>query len=68
VVIALLRDGTGSEFLTYDRPDPVVERYETNPRQRLDIVSVTCQDKNASGDEIANVNFHAVRPEGTRIR
>jgi len=24
--------------------------------------------KNSSGDEIANVNFYAVRPEGTRIR
>jgi len=26
------------------------------------------RDKNSSGDEIANVNFYAVRPEGTRIR
>jgi len=25
-------------------------------------------DKNSSGDEIANVNFYAVRPEATRIR
>jgi len=25
-------------------------------------------DKNSSGDEIANVNFYAVRPETTRIR
>ena len=25
-------------------------------------------DKNSSADEIANVNFYAVRPEGTRIR
>jgi len=25
-------------------------------------------NKNSSGDEIANVNFYAVRPEGTRIR
>jgi len=24
--------------------------------------------KNSSGDEIANVNFYAVRPEATRIR
>jgi len=32
------RDGTGSRFLTRDptRPDPVVERCETNPRQWLD--------------------------------
>jgi len=31
------RDGTGSGFLTRDpiRSDPVVERCETNPRQRL---------------------------------
>jgi len=26
------------------------------------------KDKNSSGDEIANVNFYAVRPEATRIR
>jgi len=25
-------------------------------------------DKNSSGDEIANVNFYAVLPDGTRIR
>ena len=25
-------------------------------------------DKNSSGDEVANVNFYAVRPEATRIR
>ena len=25
-------------------------------------------DKNSSGDEIANVNFYAVRPEANRIR
>jgi len=31
-------DGTGSGFLACDttRPNPVVERCETNPRQRLD--------------------------------
>ena len=28
----------------------------------------TFTNKNSSGDEIANVNFYAVRPEGTRIR
>jgi len=28
----------------------------------------TATDKNSSGDEIANVNFYAVRPETTRIR
>jgi len=26
------------------------------------------RNKNSSGDEIANVNFYAVRPEATRIR
>jgi len=26
------------------------------------------EDKNSSGDEIANVNFYAVRPEATQIR
>jgi len=28
----------------------------------------TTQYKSSSGDEIANVNFYAVRPAGTRIR
>ena len=28
----------------------------------------TKSDRNSSGDEIANVNFYAVRPEATRIR
>jgi len=28
----------------------------------------TTMNKNSSADEIANVNFYAVRPEGTRIR
>jgi len=28
----------------------------------------TTSDKNSSGDEIANVNFYAVRPEATQIR
>jgi len=26
------------------------------------------QNKNSSGDEIANVNFYALRPEAIRIR
>jgi len=26
------------------------------------------QNKNSSGDEIANMNFYALRPEATRIR
>ena len=29
---------------------------------------LTYHDKNSSGDEIANVNFYAVRPQATRIR
>ena len=33
-------------------------------RSRRDFTSV---DKNSSGDEIANVNFYAVRPEATRF-
>jgi len=28
----------------------------------------TFANKNSSGDEIANVNFYAVRPEASRIR
>jgi len=36
----------------------------------MDIIGVrpTFVYKNSSGDEIANVNFYAVRPEATRIR
>ena len=30
--------------------------------------AIASEDKNSSADEIANVNFYAVRPEGTRIR
>jgi len=30
--------------------------------------TLTEDNKNSSGDEIANVNFYAVRPEATRIR
>ena len=32
------------------------------------VLEVTNNNKNSSGDEIANVNFYAVRPEATRIR
>ena len=31
-------------------------------------LSLSYSNKNSSGDEIANVNFYAVRPEATRIR
>jgi len=30
--------------------------------------NVSINNNNSSGDEIANVNFYAVRPEATRIR
>jgi len=33
----------------------------------LKITTVIIVNKNSSGDEIVNVNFYAVRPEGTRI-
>jgi len=32
------------------------------------VLSNNTHNKNSSGDEIANVNFYAVRPEATRIR
>jgi len=32
------------------------------------ILILTMKNKNSSVDEIANVNFYAVRPEDTRIR
>ena len=41
-------------------------------RMRQSRITILCHRaklyKNSSGDEIANVNFHAVRPEATRIR
>ena len=42
----------------------------TNRTRVSDIAQLlhSCMNKNSSGDEIANVNFYAVRPEGTRIR
>jgi len=30
------------------------------------MIEMTCKDKNSSGDEIANVNFYAVRPGSYR--
>jgi len=33
-----------------------------------ELMALTFSNKNSSGDEIANVNFYAVRPEATRIR
>jgi len=35
-----------------------------NTGKKNDIKNI---NKNSSGDEIANVNFYAVRPEATRI-
>jgi len=35
--------------------------------RKNDISNYNSGDKNSSGDEIANVNFYAVRPEATRI-
>ena len=36
--------------------------------RKNDISNYHSGDKNSSGDEIANANFYAVRPEATRIR
>ena len=37
-------------------------------KQTVGLRDVRTLNKNSSGDEIANVNFYAVRPEATRIR
>jgi len=37
-------------------------------QMRMPLYRPIKHDKNSSGDEIANVNFYAVRPGGTRIR
>jgi len=41
--------------------------YENNSRRRDKLYSgdETYEDKNSSVDEIANMNFYAVRPEAT---
>jgi len=48
-----------------ERPSDAGDR-----RRRQQILGETppTMYKNSSGDEIANVNFYAVRPETTRIR
>jgi len=37
-------------------------------KQTVGLRDVRTLNENSSGDEIANVNFYAVRPEATRIR
>jgi len=39
---------------------------EQRPEWKYAVV-IENKDKNSSADEIANVNFYAVRPGGTRI-
>ena len=40
-------------------------RFKERQQKMRDKINI---NKNSSGDEIANVNFYAVRPEATRIR
>jgi len=44
------------------------EERHNDIRQFTDIIYTAEGNKNSSVDEIANVNFYAVRPEDTRIR
>ena len=53
---------SSKKITTRWREDGIVV-VEKNIKRRL-----TFNNKNSSGDEIANVNFYAVRPEATRIR
>ena len=48
----------------YWKISKILFRKDSSPQQS----ATGNQYKNASGDEIANVNFYAVRPEATRIR
>jgi len=43
-----------------------LQEAQLSPRDHM--MYNSCNYKNSSVDEIANVNFHAVRPEDTRIR
>jgi len=47
------------------------DTYISMHRKAIDSLENTgpsSKNKNSPGDEIANVNFYAVRPDGTRIR
>jgi len=50
-------------FLSSVRRNSVLEELRVN----MSLVLLTLNDKNSSGDEIANVNFYAVRPEATEF-
>ena len=45
-----------------------VQPFLHSSRHRVPILYNVCLNKNSSGDDIANVNFYAVRPEAKRIR
>jgi len=63
------RIGGQSVRLTHlERISDIVTLYNTNsPSENISGLYHRC-NKNSSGNEIANVNFYAVRPETTRIR
>ena len=48
--------------------EPTFEKEQVTVQVHSVVVIHQVTYKNSSGDEIANVNFYAVRPEGTRIR
>jgi len=47
---------------------PLTGHYRAAPPSDVSTRAAVCINKNSSRDEIANVNFYAVRPEATRIR
>jgi len=50
------------------RFEPSTELWAFHTIQPSSLFIKQFNNKNSSGDEIANVNFYAVRPEATRIR
>jgi len=53
---------------TDPRPNTTTRRRYRSVSANVIYVNYNTVNKNSSVDEIANVNFYAVRPEGTRIR
>jgi len=60
-----MRDGKGKKKRKMNGRKDLIVKWEGRGGSKRNYKK---DNKNSSGDEIANVNVYAVRPEGTRIR
>jgi len=60
-----MRTGTG--VFNADK-QPLVSMTDTDSDFKAELISTVSKYKNSSRDEIANVNFYAMRPQATQIR